>query len=73
MLVEGHVIGNISVERLALRGAAYVYGDITCRSLSMEPSVMVAGKLNVHPLAPKAINADGSVSSSSTEALVRDI
>ena len=70
MLVEGHVVGDISVERLALRGGAFVYGDITCKSISVEPSVMISGRVNIHPLAPKPIKPDGSVSSTSTDSQV---
>lgn len=68
MLVEGHVIGDIQVERLALRGAAFVYGNITCKSISVEPGVMISGNINIHPLAPKLINPDGSVSSGAAAA-----
>jgi hypothetical protein len=72
MLVEGHVIGNISVERLALRGAAFVCGDITCKSISVEPSVMISGRINIHPLAPKAINPDGSVTAEAEKETVTE-
>ena len=61
MLVEGHVVGNICVERLALRGGAFVYGDITCKSISVEQSVSISGKVNIHPNAPKSIQSNGSV------------
>lgn len=61
MLVEGHVVGNISVEKIALRANAFVYGDITCREISVEPTVRLVGKLNVHADAPKQLNADGNL------------
>lgn len=60
MLVEGHVIGNINVERLSLKGEAFVHGDITCKSIAVESRVKMVGRVNIHPMAPKEINSDGN-------------
>ncbi len=67
MLVEGHIIGNISVEKLSLRGEAFVHGNITCKSISVESTVMIVGHVNVNPMAPKEIGSDGNVISSESD------
>lgn len=59
LLIDGKLVGNINVKRVCLRGQAQVFGDITCKSLQMDPTVVVVGKLNVHPKAPMVIDSDG--------------
>lgn len=59
VLVDGKVIGNISVERLTLRGEAVVHGNITCKSLTVDPTVIIVGSANVHPQAPRCIDTEG--------------
>jgi cytoskeletal protein CcmA (bactofilin family) len=61
MLLEGHVVGNISVEKLALKGNAFVFGDITCQSITVEPSARIVGRVNIHSAAPKTLDADGNI------------
>ena len=61
MLLEGHVVGNISVERLAMKGNAFVYGDITCQSITVEPSARIVGRVNIHSAAPRTLDADGNI------------
>lgn len=59
VLVDGKVIGNISVERLTLRGEAAVHGNVTCKSLTVDPTVIIVGSVNVHPQAPRRIDTEG--------------
>lgn len=59
VLVDGKVVGNISVERVTLRGEAVVHGNITCKSLTVDPTVIIVGSVNVHPQAPRCIDTDG--------------
>jgi cytoskeletal protein CcmA (bactofilin family) len=56
VMVDGKVVGNITVERVELRGRAEVHGNITCKSLSIDSSVIVIGNLNVHPGAPAKLS-----------------
>jgi cytoskeletal protein CcmA (bactofilin family) len=53
IIVDGKIVGDIVVEKVTLRGHASVQGAITCKSLSMDPHVVVVGALNVHPAAPE--------------------
>ncbi|CAM9494048.1 unnamed protein product, partial [Choristocarpus tenellus] len=59
VVVDGKVVGNIVVERVRLRREAVVVGHITCKSLTMDPEVVVCGKFNVHPGAPGKFLLDG--------------
>ena len=61
VVVHGKVIGNINVERLELCGSASIYGDITCKTLLMDPTVVLVGKLNVNPYAPQLLSKDGNI------------
>jgi hypothetical protein len=38
---------------------AFVHGDITCKSLRVDPTVRLCGKLNVHKDVPMVLNKDG--------------
>jgi cytoskeletal protein CcmA (bactofilin family) len=61
VLVEGHLIGNLIVESVALKGDAYVHGDITCKSMVMDGTAKLVGRVNVHPGAPKEMDAEGNL------------
>lgn len=61
MLVEGKVTGNILVETLLLRGDAVVHGDVSCKSITIDPKVVICGNVNVHPQAPKFIDSNGNI------------
>ena len=61
VVVFGKVIGKINVEKLELCGSASIYGDITCKTLHMDPTVVLVGALNVNPYAPQLVNKDGSI------------
>eukprot|EP00611_Tribonema_gayanum_P026500 TRINITY_DN632_c0_g1_i5.p1 TRINITY_DN632_c0_g1~~TRINITY_DN632_c0_g1_i5.p1 ORF type:complete len:125 (-),score=38.37 TRINITY_DN632_c0_g1_i5:158-532(-) len=55
VIVDGKVVGDISVQKVSLRGHAEVHGNITCKSLCVDPTVIVVGGLNVHPGAPETL------------------
>jgi cytoskeletal protein CcmA (bactofilin family) len=61
VLVEGHLIGNLVVESVALKGDAYVHGDITCKSMVMDGTAKLVGRVNIHPGAPKEMDAEGNL------------
>jgi cytoskeletal protein CcmA (bactofilin family) len=60
VLVDGKVVGNISVEVVCLRNKAEVYGNITCKSITIDPEVIISGKLNINPQAPKLFDSNGN-------------
>ena len=60
IVVFGKVIGNIAVDRVELCGSASIYGDITCKVLLMDPTVVLVGNLNINPFAPNKMAPDGS-------------
>jgi len=37
-----------------------VHGDISCKSIRIDPTCIVCGNLNVHPKAPKRIDHEGN-------------
>ena len=49
------------MEKLELHAEAMVYGNITCQTLFLDHNTKVVGKLNVHPLAPQEIDAEGNI------------
>ena len=59
LVVFGKVIGNINVDHLELCGAASIYGDVTCKTLLMDPTVVLVGTLNVNPFAPNLMDRNG--------------
>lgn len=59
VVVFGKIIGSIFVERLELCGSASIYGNITCKVLHMDPTVVLVGRLNINPYAPQHITPDG--------------
>ncbi len=59
LVVFGKVIGNINVDHLELCGAASIYGDVTCKTLLMDPTVVLVGTLNVNPFAPNLMDRHG--------------
>jgi cytoskeletal protein CcmA (bactofilin family) len=60
-ITGGKILGNITVDKLVLRDRAQVHGDITAKSIKVEPDCVVVGKLNVHAQAPERINYKGEV------------
>lgn len=61
LLVYGKVIGNISVDSLDLCGNASIYGNITCKTCRIDPTVVLVGRLNINPYAPQLMHPDGSI------------
>lgn len=61
LVVDGKVVGNVNVEKVELRGNAQVHGSITCKSLTVDPDVMICGTLNVNPFAPEKVDTDGKL------------
>ncbi len=44
VLVQGTIIGNIgNCEAVILRSSARVHGDITCKTIEIEPGAVVVG------------------------------
>lgn len=60
LLVDGRVEGNINVDVVSLRNSAQVFGNITCKSITIDPQVVISGKLNIHPKAPMVVDCDGN-------------
>lgn len=56
---DGTIFGDIGAERLRLRRSAVVIGDVTCRSLSVDPDVSISGRLNIHREAPSRLRLEG--------------
>ena len=46
-LINGHMIGNLSVEDLHLGSNAILYGDVTCKSIKVEYGASIVGQLSV--------------------------
>ena len=44
-----------------MKGNAFVYGDITCQSITVEPSARIVGRVNIHSAAPRTLDADGNI------------
>ncbi|KAJ1454957.1 polymer-forming cytoskeletal-domain-containing protein [Pelagophyceae sp. CCMP2097] len=61
VVVFGKVMGSISVDRLELRASAAIYGNVACKSLRMDPSVVLVGTLNIHPFAPQNMDRNGEL------------
>lgn len=57
----GKIIGNITVEKLVLRDKAQVFGNITAKTVKIDPDCVVIGRLNVNPQAPELINEKGEI------------
>jgi type IV secretory pathway VirB10-like protein len=60
LLIDGKLVGNVSVDRVCIRGQAQVFGNITCKSVQIDPTAIIVGTLNVHGGAPKVIDSDGN-------------
>lgn len=60
-VVGGKIIGNITVEKLVLRDKAQVFGNITAKTVKIDPDCVVIGKLNINPQAPELINEKGEI------------
>jgi len=47
LVIEGGVEGNIVGSRVIVKARGWVHGDLTCRSLSIEPGGVVDGAVKV--------------------------
>jgi cytoskeletal protein CcmA (bactofilin family) len=47
LVIEGGVEGNIVGSRVIVKSRGWVHGDLTCRSLSIEPGGVVDGEVKV--------------------------
>jgi len=63
MIVEGgHIAGKLVVDELLLLDHSVIKGDITCKAIEITgSSVTIAGRANVHPLAPELIDEHGNI------------
>jgi len=57
----GKVIGDVQVDRLVLRGTAFLQGNFSCKSLSVGMHCAITGRSNTHALAPEIIDVEGGV------------
>jgi cytoskeletal protein CcmA (bactofilin family) len=55
----GRIVGNINVERLVLRDKGQIFGNVTAKSIRIDPECVILGTLNVNPHAPSRINLKG--------------
>ncbi|KAH8049006.1 cysteine desulfurase [Aureococcus anophagefferens] len=53
LLVEGKVIGNVSVRRVQISSSGHIFGDITCNSFIIAPGAVVIGACQVRPEPPE--------------------
>jgi hypothetical protein len=61
VIVYGLLLGNVQASRCQLRAAGQIHGDITCKSMAMDPDVILIGSVNINPLAPNYIDHEGKV------------
>lgn len=61
IIVDGKIVGDIDVEKVAVRGKGIIYGAVTCKSFTCESDCVVVGALNVNPFAPSKIDSDCNV------------
>lgn len=61
VIVYGLLLGNVSASRCQLRAAGQIHGDVICKSMAMDPDVILIGTVNVNPMAPNYIDHEGKV------------
>lgn len=57
----GKLIGNVQVDRLILRGSAFLEGNFSCKSLAVGAHCTILGRSNVHSLSPEIIDVHGTI------------
>ncbi len=57
----GKMIGDIQVQRLAIRGTGYLRGTLAAKTLSIGPHCTVIGNANIHSLAPEVVDSNGDI------------
>tara|TARA_B110000971_G_scaffold102978_1_gene105946 strand:+ start:438 stop:1067 length:630 start_codon:yes stop_codon:yes gene_type:complete len=75
LIIDGKVKGNLNASKIELRAKAMVFGNITCKSLTMDPTCVVCGTMNVHKDAPGQISMsnDGKVTSADAPKVAEEI
>lgn len=65
--IQGKIVGNIgNVQAITLKSSARVHGDISCRTLEIEPGAVVVGEIIVSPNdISTVIDTGGNILSSS--------
>lgn len=58
---SGKVFGDVQVDRLILRGSAFLNGNFSCKSLSASSHCTITGRANVHSLSPEIIDIYGDI------------
>ena len=48
-LINGRVVGDVNVKQLLLGARAEVHGDVKCRSIEIDCSATIVGKMHVSP------------------------
>lgn len=61
VLDGGKLYGNVVVDKLFLRGASYLKGDVCCKYLTVDKHATLMGNCNIHPLAPEIIDENGDI------------
>ena len=51
----GRVLGNVTADKVILKGNSTVQGDVTCKGMQMDMEALLAGHVNIHPQAPNAL------------------
>lgn len=59
LFIEGKVVGNIAADTVYLQSQAEVFGNITCKSITVEPDVVIVGEVNINPKAPQKFDSEG--------------
>ncbi|CAK4768975.1 unnamed protein product [Aphanomyces euteiches] len=59
LVAGGRVLGNIQVDRLVLRDKGQIFGNVTAKSVRIDPDCILVGTLNINPHAPQKINLKG--------------
>ena len=57
----GKVLGDVSVERLVIRGTGSLVGNCIAKSIKVGRHCSVIGRANVHALAPEVVDINGDI------------
>ena len=51
----GRLLGNVTADKVILKGKSTVQGDVTCKGMQMDIEALLMGNVNIHPHAPNAL------------------
>ena len=51
----GKIVGNVTADKVVLKGKSMVQGDVCCKGMQMDMDAMLVGHVNIHPHAPNAL------------------